>query len=73
MTLYPNKLILVLIKSLVVPGISLTIATLLFAIIFIRVLFPALGGPSIAILKPSLITSPIYESLIYPSIFLAKT
>ena len=70
MTCYPYICICVLIKSLVVPGISLTIATLLFAILFISVLLPAFGGPSIDILIPSLIVSATSASRSQPSILL---
>ena len=70
MTCYPYICIWVLIKSLVVPGISLTIATLLLAILFMSVLFPALGGPNIDIFIPSLIVSVTLASRSHPSILL---
>lgn len=60
MMLYPSKVSLVYIRSRVVPGISLTIARFLLASLFIRVLLPAFGGPTIDILKPSLIVSAIF-------------
>ena len=46
------------ITSLVVPAISDTIATSLFDKLFNRLDLPAFVGPTIAILKPSLIISP---------------
>ena len=50
------------ITSLVVPAISETIATSLLDKWFIKLDFPALVGPRIAILKPSLILSPTFWS-----------
>jgi len=41
------------IRSLVVPGIELTIATFFFKILLIKVLFPTFGFPTIEILIPS--------------------
>jgi hypothetical protein len=41
-----------------VPGVALTMLTLLSAKRFIKVDFPAFGGPIIVILNPSLIVSP---------------
>ena len=46
--------------SLVVPGIELTIDTYFLQITFINVDFPAFGGPTILILNPSFIISPIF-------------
>ncbi len=48
-----SKHIFTSIKSLVVPGISLTIETYFLTSLFIRVLFPAFGLPAIEILMPS--------------------
>ena len=45
--------------SRVVPGVSLTIATWRWARKFIKVDFPAFGGPKIDNFRPSLIVSPI--------------
>jgi len=57
------------ITSLVVPAISETIATSLFDRWFKRLDLPALVGPRIAILKPSLILSPTFWSFKIFSIF----
>jgi len=56
-TICPNRFRLVDTQSLVVPGISLTMETRLFASKFISVLLPALGGPTIATFSPSRIVS----------------
>ena len=60
-TLYPDIFKLVYMISLVVPGISETIATFLFANRLRRVDLPTLGGPIIDILSPSLMTSDILD------------
>ena len=46
--------------SLVVPAISETIATCLLDKLFSKLDLPAFVGPTIAILKPSRIISPIF-------------
>ena len=66
MTLNPSIFKFVCIISLVVPGMSETIAMFLLAKRFRRVDLPALGGPIIDILSPSLMTS---ETLDYWIIF----
>ena len=57
MTLYPSKLRFAYMRSRVVPGMSDTIATYLFARRLSKVDFPAFGGPMIDILRPSRIIS----------------